>query len=355
MAPWRPSPARTRRPSCHSEEGTGRPPACQAPRPERGGCSFPGPHLCIPEGSETTLKSTAWRQLGKHTQRTGLSGRAQPWLAPGDPAFTLLRPLLCKAFVPWSCLSSPRDVATIRTHLPGLCLNPTAFPSLLLSEHLLFAGSLRQVRWAQSEGPEGHLAWHTARGGFSAGGRSARSAVLSPGDAASSSTGEPHLGLAGTSAWGPLSSVHPRPRPVADSLGLTPPNPPRAASLSHHWPLLLRKQLLPGLLCQAFPPLESLWGLGSPPPSMAGLPGGRGEKGGGTRPVRLPDCLSPTRFLSKPAGVHECCVAWLGHPHVLISSNFEVIPQLPHSQVGELLCPTYVAVPAPYNTRPWHT
>lgn len=54
-------------------------------------------------------------------------------------------------------------------------------------------------------------------------------------------------------------------------------------------------------------------------------------------PVRLPDCLSPPGFLSKPAGVHECCVAWLGHPHVLVSSNFEVIPQLPHSQVGELL------------------
>lgn len=36
-----------------------------------------------------------------------------------------------------------------------------------------------------------------------------------------------------------------------------------------------------------------------------------------------------------PSGVHECCMAWLGHPHVPVPSNFEVVPQLPHRQVGE--------------------
>lgn len=37
-----------------------------------------------------------------------------------------------------------------------------------------------------------------------------------------------------------------------------------------------------------------------------------------------------------PSGIHECCVAWLGHPHVPVPSNPEVVPQLPHRQVGDL-------------------
>ncbi|KAL7982725.1 hypothetical protein Chor_010323 [Crotalus horridus] len=34
--------------------------------------------------------------------------------------------------------------------------------------------------------------------------------------------------------------------------------------------------------------------------------------------------------------LHECCMAWLGHSYVLIFSNFEVVPKLPHSQ--DLFC-----------------
>lgn len=37
-----------------------------------------------------------------------------------------------------------------------------------------------------------------------------------------------------------------------------------------------------------------------------------------------------------PSGIHECCVARLGHPHVPVPSNSEVVPQLPHRQVGDL-------------------
>lgn len=37
-----------------------------------------------------------------------------------------------------------------------------------------------------------------------------------------------------------------------------------------------------------------------------------------------------------PSGIHECCMAWLGHPHVPVPSNSEVVPQLPHRQVGDL-------------------
>lgn len=69
----------------------------------------------------------------------------------------------------------------------------------------------------------------------------------------------------------------------------------------------------------------------------------------------LSGCLTvslPPAFC--PAGVHECCVAWLGHSHVPISSNFEVIPQLPHSQVGELLCRTNDAVSL-QHAQLWHT
>lgn len=29
-------------------------------------------------------------------------------------------------------------------------------------------------------------------------------------------------------------------------------------------------------------------------------------------------------------------MAWLGHPHVPVPSNSEVVPQLPHRQVGDL-------------------
>lgn len=36
-----------------------------------------------------------------------------------------------------------------------------------------------------------------------------------------------------------------------------------------------------------------------------------------------------------PTGIHECCMAWLGHPHVPVPSNSEVVPQLPHRQVGD--------------------
>lgn len=36
-----------------------------------------------------------------------------------------------------------------------------------------------------------------------------------------------------------------------------------------------------------------------------------------------------------PAGIHECCMAWLGHSHVPVPSNSEVVPQLPHRQVGD--------------------
>lgn len=37
-----------------------------------------------------------------------------------------------------------------------------------------------------------------------------------------------------------------------------------------------------------------------------------------------------------PSGIHERCMAWLGHPHVPVPSNSEVVPQLPHRQVGDL-------------------
>lgn len=40
---------------------------------------------------------------------------------------------------------------------------------------------------------------------------------------------------------------------------------------------------------------------------------------------------NPWFFL--PVDLHECCMAWLGHSYVLIFSNFEVIPKLPHSKV----------------------
>lgn len=48
--------------------------------------------------------------------------------------------------------------------------------------------------------------------------------------------------------------------------------------------------------------------------------------------------LTMSRPSSLFSGVHECCVAWLGHPHVPVPSNFEVVPQLPHRQVGEPGC-----------------
>lgn len=42
--------------------------------------------------------------------------------------------------------------------------------------------------------------------------------------------------------------------------------------------------------------------------------------------------------LSPPAGLHECCVARLGRPHVPVPSDSEAVPQLSHSPVSELVC-----------------
>lgn len=51
--------------------------------------------------------------------------------------------------------------------------------------------------------------------------------------------------------------------------------------------------------------------------------------------VKRPDL--PSLLPSAPAGVHECRVARLGHPHVPVPSNLEAVPQLPHCQVGAVV------------------
>lgn len=61
-------------------------------------------------------------------------------------------------------------------------------------------------------------------------------------------------------------------------------------------------------------------------------------------------CLTVSPALL-PAGLHECRVARLGHPHVLVPGDSEAVPQLPHSQVGELVCCVPVAGLSPCHTH----
>lgn len=157
----------------------------------------------------------------------------------------------------------------------------------------------------------------------------------------------PQRRWARTSLWGQPSSCDPGPRPGCSFRGITAPSPPRAVFPPH---------LLPERVCLRCVPWSS--GLrraaGAWSPYLRVRPAWLGERGiwsALTHAGRSPNRLPPDPFLSKPAGVHECRVAWLGHPHVLISSNFEVIPQLPHSQVGAPVCYVCAAVPSSCVTR----
>ena len=95
-----------------------------------------------------------------------------------------------------------------------------------------------------------------------------------------------------------------------------------------------------GSLCPETPPQQCSWGgrgLGLNPWPAFQAGSGRSLAGHLAAPS-----VPPT-----PAGVHERRVARLGHPHVLVPRDPEVVPQLPHSQVGVLECLVCTAAPAP--------